>query len=471
MPRTKRSSVETEKPALAPNLAEAALAPIASEDAVVSQVSAPKAKKKSKTALDNSTGKAKTKRKSKDSEAHHGSKSHAAPEVRQAPASPFTSPIAPAILPQVHSSLPSHNESTNLLKSWCEQIQDARAQKAKLRIVGGDSKSWYGSAIQATNAPQYHLISELRTEQHIGVIEYEPSELFVQVRAGTPLRELTHLLKQHGQMLAFEPPLFGHNATVGGMLACGLSGPRRAYAAAMKDHVLGVGFISGRAETLRFGAKVIKNVAGYDVSRLMVGSRASLGVITDVTLKVVPVPQVECSLVFALSEQDAMQMLQRWAGQCLPISASCYYAGRLTLRLSGLDEVVKHTHQKLGGVRIDGDDAFWESLREQQYHFFHAEPELSLWRLSLPSTAPSADFRCKTLLEWGGAQRWIWTLESPEIVRSYAHKHRGHAMLFRSRESDVPVFTPVSAVQSKIQERICAVFDPDGIFDLGQWRS
>ncbi|TXI88986.1 MAG: glycolate oxidase subunit GlcE [Burkholderiaceae bacterium] len=471
MPRTKRSSIETAKPTVAPNLATAASGPHASEIASVDQASMLKAKKKSKAAQDNSTSKSKTKRKPKDSKAEEGLKQDAPSEVRQEPTSSIRPSEEPITQTQVAARAQPCKDGTDMLKTWREQIQEARAQKAKLRIVGGKSKSWYGNAFERTNGQENHQIAELCTEEYVGVIEYEPSELYVQVRAGTPLQELTRLLKRHGQMLAFEPPLFGLTATVGGMLACGLSGPRRAYAAAMKDHVLGVGFISGRAELLRFGTKVIKNVAGYDVSRLMVGSRASLGVITDVTLKVIPLPQVECSLVFAASEQDAMQMLQRWAGQCLPISASCYYAGRLTLRLSGLAEVVKQTHQKLGGVRIDGDDAFWESLREQQHHFFHAEPELSLWRLSLPSTAPVADFRCKTLLEWGGAQRWVWTLERPETVRSYALKHRGHATLFRSREKDVSVFTPVSAAQSKIQERICTVFDPDGIFDLGQWRS
>lgn len=475
MPRTKRSSIETEKALTAHSdglsLADEVVSPVSIETSV--EVAKPKRKSKSVAKED---GKTEAKPKSRpNTEAK--AKSNKAAGAQQNPQimaqeSPESTLVAPELFATRSNQSSEHYAS--VLQNWREQIQEAVANKNKIRIVGGESKTWFAPYVDAADGQQEHAdrsISLLRTTDYAGVIEYEPSELYIQARSGTSLREIKRLLAQHGQILAFEPPLFGDSATVGGMLACGLSGPRRAYAAAMKDHVLGVSLINGRAEMLRFGTKVIKNVAGYDVSRLMVGSLGSLGVITDITLKVIPAPQSECSLVFAVSEQDAMRLLQRWAGQCLPISASCYYAGRLTLRLSGLASVVDDAHQKLGGIRLDQDHAFWESLGEQQHHFFHAEPELNLWRLSLPSTAPAPDFRCKSLLEWGGALRWMWTLESPETVQSYAQENRGHATLFRVANGLAPSRSPLNVVQAKIQERIRAVFDPEGIFDLGQWRS
>ncbi len=440
------------------------------------EVAKPKRKSKSVAKEDGKTeakpkSRSKTEAKAKPSKTTEARQNSQA--VSQEPQSTLVASETASAPPGTGSNQSSEHYAS-VLQNWREQIQEAVTNKNKIRIVGGESKTWFAPYVDAADGQQEHAdrsISLLRTTDYAGVIEYEPSELYIQARSGTSLREIKRLLAQHGQILAFEPPLFGDSATVGGMLACGLSGPRRAYAAAMKDHVLGVSLINGRAEMLRFGTKVIKNVAGYDVSRLMVGSLGSLGVLTDITLKVIPAPQSECSLVFAVSEPDAMRLLQRWAGQCLPISASCYYAGRLTLRLSGLASVVDDAHQKLGGIRLDQDHAFWESLGEQQHHFFHAEPELNLWRLSLPSTAPAPDFRCKSLLEWGGALRWVWTLESPETVRSYAQKNRGHATLFRVANGLAPSRPPLNVVQAKIQERIRAVFDPEGIFDLGQWRS
>lgn len=359
------------------------------------------------------------------------------------------------------------------LTPWREQIREALAKQRKLRIVGGATKTWYGpcATSSSTETRSSGLVGEVHdfhTRAYTGVVEYEPSELYIHAKAGTLLSEVNALLDQHQQMLAFEPPLFGPNATVGGMLACGISGPRRAYAAAIKDHVLGVTLLNGRAEILRFGAKVIKNVAGFDVPRLCVGSLGKLGAVMEVTLKVVPKPQAECSLVFAMSEQDAMQALHRWARESLPISASCYYAGRLSIRLSGLAEVIEQTHQKLGGLRIDHDAQFWQSLREQEHFFFAAEPSMSLWRLSLPSSAPAPEFRCKSLIEWGGAQRWLWTMENPEVVRTFARQMRGHATLFRNVPVGELAFSEVSAAQRALEERIRMVFDPDGVFDLDQ---
>ncbi|MBC3881301.1 glycolate oxidase subunit GlcE [Undibacterium sp. LX40W] len=347
-----------------------------------------------------------------------------------------------------------------VVEQYQAQIQHAIDNKSKLRIVGGDTKSWYGNVHREPEAETLH------TTLYRGVIEYEPSELFIRVRGGTPLSEVQQLLAQHGQMFAFEPPSFGESATIGGMVASGLSGPRRAYAAAVKDHVLGVTMLNGRAEMLRFGSKVIKNVAGYDASRLMVGALGSLGLLLDVTLKVVPKPQAESNLVFAMSEVDALQKLNQWAGQPLPVSASCYHAGRLTVRLSGAAAAVQAAEQRLGGQIIRDDIDFWISVREQRHHFFIPDPDLCLWRLSLPSSAPALSLRGKSMIEWGGAQRWLWTHEDVSKVRDMARHLGGHATMFRYALSDTEVFTPLPQAIAKIEEGIRLAFDPHAVFQL-----
>lgn len=346
------------------------------------------------------------------------------------------------------------------VEQFQEQIRQAVAAKQKLRIVGGNSKSWYGNS-QALGQAQ-----ELNTSAYGGIIEYEPTELFIRVRAGTRLDAVQRLLDQHGQMFAFEPPRFADTATIGGMVSAGLSGPRRAYAAAIKDHVLGVTMLNGRAELLRFGAKVIKNVAGYDISRLMVGALGSLGLLLDVTLKVVPKPQAESSVIFAMSEVDALHQLNRWAGQALPISASCYHAGRLSLRLSGAQAAVKAAQDQLGGQVMLDDRDFWTSVREQQHHFFLPEPDLCLWRLSLPSTAPALPLRSKSLIEWGGAQRWLWTHEDMSKIKELAQRLGGHATMFRYAPADTEVFTALPSAIAKIEDGLRLAFDPHAVFQL-----
>ncbi|WP_230404402.1 MULTISPECIES: glycolate oxidase subunit GlcE [Undibacterium] len=361
----------------------------------------------------------------------------------------------------VKSAAPMKKDALDeVVEQYQAQIQHAIDNKSKLRIVGGDTKSWYGNVHREPEAETLH------TTLYRGVIEYEPSELFIRVRGGTPLSEVQQLLAQHGQMFAFEPPSFGESATIGGMVASGLSGPRRAYAAAVKDHVLGVTMLNGRAEMLRFGSKVIKNVAGYDASRLMVGALGSLGLLLDVTLKVVPKPQAESNLVFAMSEVDALQKLNQWAGQPLPVSASCYHAGRLTVRLSGAAAAVQAAEQRLGGQIIRDDIDFWISVREQRHHFFIPDPDLCLWRLSLPSSAPALSLRGKSMIEWGGAQRWLWTHEDVSKVRDMARHLGGHATMFRYALSDTEVFTPLPQAIAKIEEGIRLAFDPHAVFQL-----
>ena len=361
----------------------------------------------------------------------------------------------------VKAVAPVKKDATDeVVEQYQAQIHHAIENKCKLRIVGGDTKSWYGNVHREPEAETLH------TTLYRGVIEYEPSELFILVRAGTPLSEVQALLAQQGQMFAFEPPSFGESATMGGMVASGLSGPRRAYAAALKDHVLGVTLLNGRAEVLRFGSKVIKNVAGYDASRLMVGALGSLGVLLDVTLKVVPKPQAESNLVFAMSEVDALQKLNLWAGQPLPISASCYHAGRLTVRLSGAAAAVQAAERNLGGQLMRDGREFWASVREQQHHFFVPDPDLCLWRLSLPSNAPALSLRGKSMLEWGGAQRWLWTHEDANKVRETVKDLGGHATMFRFAATGTEVFTTLPHAIAKIEEAIRLAFDPHAIFQL-----
>ena len=361
----------------------------------------------------------------------------------------------------VKAVAPVKKDATDeVVEQYQAQIHQAIENKCKLRIVGGDTKSWYGNVHREPEAETLH------TTLYRGVIEYEPSELFILVRAGTPLSEVQALLAQQGQMFAFEPPSFGESATMGGMVASGLSGPRRAYAAALKDHVLGVTLLNGRAEVLRFGSKVIKNVAGYDASRLMVGALGSLGVLLDVTLKVVPKPQAESNLVFAMSEVDALQKLNLWAGQPLPISASCYHAGRLTVRLSGAAAAVQAAERNLGGQFMRDGREFWASVREQQHHFFVPDPDLCLWRLSLPSNAPALSLRGKSMLEWGGAQRWLWTHEDANKVRETVKDLGGHATMFRFAATGTEVFTTLPHAIAKIEEAIRLAFDPHAIFQL-----
>lgn len=346
-----------------------------------------------------------------------------------------------------------------VLQQFREQILLASESNQPLCIQGGATKSWYGNQVNG---------EVLDTRAYAGVIAYEPTELVLSVRAGTALKEIESLLDQHGQMLACEAPHFGEHATVGGMLAAGLSGPRRAYAGGIRDFVLGVTVMNGRGELLKFGGQVMKNVAGYDISRLMVGSMGALGLITEISLKVMPRPLLETSLAFALSEQDALHCLNKWAGQALPISASAYHAGRLMLRLSGSESAIRLAKQKLGGQDVHDDKTFWIGLREQQHHFFTPEQGLALLRLSLPSTAPALKLRTKTLVEWGGTQRWIWTHEPIQSVRELVQNWGGHVTQFRYADASQATFTPLHPALLKIHQQLKKTFDPFDIFNRGR---
>ena len=386
------------------------------------------------------------------------------------------------------------------------QVRAAFEGRSHLRIRGGGTKDWYGEPPAAGDAI-------LDTRQHAGIVDYDPSELVLTARCGTPLRDLESELAASSQMLACEPPHFGAQATVGGCVATGLSGPRRATAGSVRDFVLGARLINGRGQHLAFGGQVIKNVAGYDVSRLLAGSLGILGVITQVSLKVVPVPVAEATLRFdGIGEQHALERLNRWAGQALPASASAWSDGTLHLRLSGADAAVRAASGTLGGERLDPVEAtaLWRALREQSLPFFAGKHPL--WRLSLPSTAPplamaageageagaaqDAAGDAGPLIEWGGALRWLRSTAPASTVREAARAAGGHATLFRRGASagsgsgsgsgegvrpggaggdaaSVPggalrCFSPLDPALARIHQRLKAEFDPAGVFNRGR---
>jgi glycolate oxidase FAD binding subunit len=348
------------------------------------------------------------------------------------------------------------------LEALRQRILAAAADQTPLCLRGSGSKDWYGCT------PQGEVLD---TRGHAGILSYEPTELVITARCGTPLAEIEAALAEHKQMLAFEPPHFGPGATVGGMMAAGLSGPRRAWSGALRDFVLGASLLDGRGELLRFGGQVMKNVAGYDVSRLLAGSLGSLGLIADVSLKVMPKPFAETTLVFAMSEAQALQQLNAWDGLALPISASAWQVGRLMLRLSGAEAAVQGARRKLGGEQVEQASDYWASLREQNHDFFRQEPEHGLWRLSVPRSAPPLKLKGRTLIEWGGAQRWLYTNDDAATVREQAAAAGGHASLFRvGSEGDKlqGVFAPLAPALFKIHSRLKSSFDPAGIFNPGR---
>jgi glycolate oxidase FAD binding subunit len=335
-------------------------------------------------------------------------------------------------------------------------IRDAAARRAPLRLRGGGSKDFFG------NEPRGALLD---TRAYAGVLDYEPAELVLTACCGTPLSELERILAEQGQCLAFEPPHFGA-ATFGGCIAAGLSGPRRTSAGAVRDFVLGVKLIDGRARELDFGGRVMKNVAGYDVSRLAVGSLGTLGLIAEASVKVLPKPEQELTLRLALAEAEAIEAMNRWAGQPLPLSASAWQEGTLFLRLSGAEPGVRAAASRLGGDVVADAPAFWDGLREHRHRFFEgAEP---LWRLAVPSTTAPLNLAGAQLIEWGGAQRWLRSDAPASEIREAAKRAGGHATLFRAADKSAGAFAPLDGVLLRLHRALKAELDPAGIFNPGR---
>jgi glycolate oxidase FAD binding subunit len=346
------------------------------------------------------------------------------------------------------------------------QVDEARARRQALDIRGGGTKLFYGGAPEG---------EPLDVAGLAGITSYEPTELVVTARAGTRLSDLESMLEKNGQCLPFEPPRFAAGGTLGGMVAAGLSGPARASVGSVRDHVLGLTLLNGRSEVLTFGGQVTKNVAGYDVSRLMVGSLGILGVICEVSLKVLPVSVATETLRFEWEESRALSELRSWASQPLPINASAWHAGRLHLRLAGARAAVASACAKLGGERVATAHAenWWSGVRDHREKFFLLGAESaargeSLWRLSVPAVAGAMQLPGEQFIEWHGAERW-WKTTAPAVqVREAAACAGGHATLMRGADRSQGVFAPLSDVLMRVHEGLKQAFDPARLFNPGR---
>jgi glycolate oxidase FAD binding subunit len=345
------------------------------------------------------------------------------------------------------------------------QIQRAIAQHTPLRIRGSDSKRFLGRDVQG---------EELDTRSHRGIVAYDPTELVITARAGTPLAELNTVLDDENQMLPCEPPLFGGRVsglstglgTIGGAVASGLSGPRRPWAGSMRDFVLGCRVITGDGDHLRFGGEVMKNVAGYDMSRLLAGSFGSLGVLTEVSLKVLPKPRARRSLALTLGAGDALRELSAWRKAALPVSGACYIDGKLHVRVEGGNGSVKSAVDRIGGE--ENDCTFWDALRDHRLPFFNDVADARpLWRLSLPNATPLMPLPGDTLLDWAGAQRWLRSEAPAADIRQLAHAAGGHATCFTPSPEREP-FQPIAASLLRYQQQLKRRLDPCGVLNPGR---
>ncbi|GAC1630480.1 MAG: glycolate oxidase subunit GlcE [Nevskia sp.] len=338
-----------------------------------------------------------------------------------------------------------------------ERILQAAAARTPLRIRGSGSKDFYGGAL---------LGEVLDTRAHRGIVAYDPSELVLVVKAGTRLAEVEAALAARDQMLAFEPPQFGPDATVGGCVAAGLSGPRRMQAGALRDFLLGATLMDGRGDVLRFGGQVMKNVAGFDTFRLQAGAMGTLGLLLELSFKVLPRPEAETTRVFECDAAAAIEAMNRHAGQPLPITAAAHLDGLLRLRLSGNAAAVAAAEARLGGQRDDEGAAFWNALREQQLPFF-VDGEAPLWRLAVKSTTQPLAALGAELIDWSGAQRWLRSGAEAATIRAQALQSGGHATRFRRgavRRED-QAFQPLSPALLALHRGLKQSFDPAGIFN------
>ncbi len=357
---------------------------------------------------------------------------------------------------------------TDFILATAERVRSAATSGSSLRIRGGGSKDFYGEAAGG---------EVLDTAPLTGVVSYEPSELVVTALAGTPLAELESLLAAQGQCLPFEPPHYNPGATVGGMVAAGLSGPARASVGAVRDFVLGVKLINGKGEHLTFGGQVMKNVAGYDVSRLMVGAMGTLGLLTEVSLKVLPIAPLEATLKFEMKQAQALTQLNTWGGQPLPLNASCWLeesgVGMLYLRLRGAVAAVESACIKLGGERLDQSQATadWLRCRDQQLPWFKERTDAQdLWRLSVPQTAAVLDLPDSPLIEWHGGQRWVRAdAANGAQLREQTKAAGGYATLFIAacarKQGDPTRFDTLKSPPDRIHRELKREFDPSGVFN------
>ncbi|VAW86526.1 Glycolate dehydrogenase, FAD-binding subunit GlcE [hydrothermal vent metagenome] len=368
-------------------------------------------------------------------------------------------------------------QKMNTLSSYdncnVQQLQDqvlrALNEQMPLNIVGGNSKHFLGQAAQEKS----HILD---TRSHRGIIEYDPRELVLTARTGTPLNEIEAALADNGQMLPFEPPHFSGEATLGGAIACGLSGPRRPYAGAARDLVLGCKLLDGRGEILRFGGQVMKNVAGYDISRLMAGAYGTLGVLLEISIKVLPRPTTSITHCHASTPEEAIRFMSSLLRRALPVDALCYYKGQCYVRLSsGSEQAVLSASKEIPGDVLSDKSHFWQRLRDHQLSFFQSDT--SLWRITCkPATAPIKIKDTKEsdwLLDWGGAQRWLVSNMEPNSIRTAISNTGGYATCFRRNNNSEPIdlFQPLSQPMLALHQRLKASFDPQKIFNPGRMYS
>ena len=335
-----------------------------------------------------------------------------------------------------------------------DRVREATARGAPLRIVGGDTKRFHGRRVEG---------EPLNVSGHRGVLSYDPSELVITARAGTPIAEIDDLLAEHNQMLAFEPPVLGKSSTLGGVIASGLAGPRRPFAGAVRDFVLGVTVLSGRGEALRLGGTVFKNVAGFDGFRLMAGALGCLGVLLDVSLRVSPRPVAERSVSIAEDWAASQARLSGLMRRQTPLSAAMHDGDRLHLRFSGSEAGVAMSVAESGGQASEAPP--WEGLRDLKLPIFSAE---RLWRLSKPHAIDLPNLGGERLIDWAGSQVWLSTEASATEVRNACTHIGGHATLFRGAEPGEEVLTPLASPLLALHKRIKAAFDPTGVFNPGR---
>ncbi|MBD8616170.1 glycolate oxidase subunit GlcE [Pseudomonas putida] len=335
-----------------------------------------------------------------------------------------------------------------------DQVRQALVDDRPLCIQGSASKAFLGRPSAG---------ERLDTRAHCGIVSYDPTELVITARAGTPLQTLRAAVEQAGQMLPFEPPAYGEQATLGGTIAAGLSGPRRPWAGSARDYVLGTRVITGLGKHLRFGGEVMKNVAGYDLSRLLTGSFGALGVLTEVSLKVLPKPRACFSIKLSCDAERALLKLAEWGQQPMPISAACHSADFLYLRLESGEGSVAAAHERIGGEPIDS--AFWDDLNEHRLPFF-AQPE-PLWRLSLPNNTGILDLPGEQLIDWGGAQRWLKSSASVASIRQVVEAVGGHVTCYTAGITSEP-FQPLPDLLLRYHRQLKTQLDPQGIFNPGR---
>ena len=347
--------------------------------------------------------------------------------------------------------------ANDLENDLLQQVERAIAEKTPLNIVGGGSKSFLG------NSPAGDTLS---TSELTGIVDYEPSELVVTVKAGTPVVELQHALAQNNQMLGFEPPVFSDRSTIGGAVASGLAGSGRPYRGGVRDFVLGVKILTGKGEILKFGGQVMKNVAGFDVSRLMAGAMGTLGVLLEVSLRVVPVAETEVTLEYGHSNvSESINWLGNLLRQPLPVTAACWYQGKTRIRISGSKLGVDHAVQQLNGD-ISNDSEFWSEINHHKHPFFDSPELLRISTDCSDSVALSSDDHL--LVDWGGAQRWLTDTSQTTEIREAVAKQGGHATVFRSHNASLERYTRLPEPLMLLQKNLKNAFDPHHILNRGR---